>query len=330
MNESINNKILKDVDLINKKYSFWHPNYGKIIYPYYNKNSIIYDRLPEIYNKDGEKMEVVFLRDKCGAHLPYLDCPTQIFFDRFNFSLNKHIYTNECMLEIVANPQNRYLSMIETPSIVPWQYEYLLSNRHIADNFDYIFTYDERILNSFSNARFVQWFACPLYKQYENDISQLLLKKNKIVSILSSNKTMCEQHKIRISFANILKQNRLADTYGTFDGGGYASLDEVLTPYRFNVCIENYISDYMFSERLSDCFASLTIPVYFGAKKISEFFNEDGIIFISENTDIAKCVKTLCTKEFYDDHIEAVIDNYNRIKKYHKSPWDYLYKTYMR
>ena len=54
------------------------------------------------------------------------------------------------------------------------------------------------------------------YKLVDDNLYQ---KKNKNISILSSDKTMCELHTLRIETAKYLKRNHLADTYGTFDGG---------------------------------------------------------------------------------------------------------------
>ena len=61
----------------------------------------------------------------------------------------------------------------------------------------------------------------------------------------------------------------------------------------------------------------MTIPVYIGATKIGDFFNEDGIIFVKEPT--VECVmKTMkqCSEKYYEEHIEAVKDNYQRVQEF--------------
>ena len=45
--------------------------------------------------------------------------------------------------------------------------------------------------------------------------------------------------------------------------------------------IENDITPYFFTEKITNCFISQTIPVYLGATQIHKFFNTDGIITIS-------------------------------------------------
>ena len=131
-----------------------------------------------------------------------------------------------------------------------------------------------------------------------------------------------------MNLAKRLKREQLADTFGTFDGGPYADLKEVLNPYRFTVCIENDISPYYFSERLTSALAAQTIPLYLGATKIDEFFNPDGIIRISTTDDIEKVLKQ-CTAEEYERRLPAVLDNYRRAQKY-INVWDYIYGQYLR
>jgi len=105
-------------------------------------------------------------------------------------------------------------------------------------------------------------------------------KKQKDVSIVSSNKENCDLHRFRIDVARRCKKEGIADTFGTFDGGTYSDISESLKEYRYSIIVENTISDYFFCEKITNCFAAQTIPIYLGARKIDEFFNADGIIHI--------------------------------------------------
>jgi len=71
----------------------------------------------------------------------------------------------------------------------------------------------------------------------------------------------------------------------------------------------------------------MTIPVYLGAAKINNIFNPDGIIQFNETDDIEQVLKK-CTKEFYEERIPAVIDNFNRIN-INKSSDDIIYEKYI-
>ena len=142
---------------------------------------------------------------------------------------------------------------------------------------------------------------------------------------------MCPLHQFRLELARKCKKEQLAQTFGKFDGGSYVkNVDECLDKFRFSIVIENDISDYYFSERLTSCFAAQTIPVYLGARKISEFFNPDGIIFLpGMDLDRAETILAQCTKETYEERLPAVLDNYNRVQEY-RNMQDYLYEHYLR
>ena len=83
----------------------------------------------------------------------------------------------------------------------------------------------------------------------------LYKKKEEDISILCSDKVMCPLHQFRLELARKCKKEQLAHTFGKFDGGSYVkSVDECLDTFRYSIVIENDISDYYFSERLTEWF----------------------------------------------------------------------------
>ena len=103
---------------------------------------------------------------------------------------------------------------------------------------------------------------------------------------------------------------------------------DTLKEYRYSIIIENDESDYFFSEKITNCFAAQTIPIYVGAKKIGQFFNKDGIIQISSGqlSDLDEILKC-CTPRNYEERIPAILDNYERVHQY-KNVYDWLYEKY--
>lgn len=308
------------------------PVYGKLYYPIYNKNVKIDSYVPEIYNKAGERMELFFIRDGLTAHAPY-SRGRYFFWDRFNFELKKHFYTHKQMLCQIGKPDFKYGMLIESESIVPNDYEIFQQHKGIEKDFDLIFSFSDRILNEVPNARFVPFCSVPWYgtEQFGGLLSADAYKtKTKNVSIVSSDKLMCHLHRIRYDIAWQCKHKNLADTYGTFDGGKLIKLSESLSDYRYSIAIENDISPYFFTERITSCFASMTVPIYLGASKISEFFNPDGIIFLDENScENIEVVLSQCNEKDYEARLPAIIDNFNRVKKF--LSWeDYMYEHYLQ
>ncbi|MBQ9688155.1 hypothetical protein IJV79_00805, partial [bacterium] len=278
----------------------------------------------DIYNKDGQKMRTFFIRDMQLAHVSTSESKYFIW-DRYNLFLKTHFYSHNCMLETVGNPDYRYGMLIESESIMPKDYEIFEKHKNLAKDFDLIFTYSAKLLDTLDNARFVP-FAANLWTEY--GASDLYKSKDKDVSILASKKCICDMHKFRYDIAMKCKNIKNVDTYGTFDGGEkLKTVDVVLEKYRYTICTENDIQPYYFSERLISAFANQVIPIYCGASKVGEFFNMDGIIQIDSKSDIEQVLKQ-CTKEEYERRLPAVLDNYERAKKY-VSCFDYMFENYL-
>ena len=210
--------------------------------PYHNRNRQISSACPEIYNKYGERMEIFFMSDRTGAHVPNSTNSRYIYWDRYNSGLSTHFYTHDEIFRTYGKPKRKFAVMVESPAIVPQSYENVLQNKdYIEKNFDAIFTYDVRILSTIKNAKFAPlsgdvWYGKNLEgmiaegsaagfsddgidKQLENP-AENYKRKTKNISIVASAKKICPMHLVRQKFAFKCKELPNVDTYGKFDGGG--------------------------------------------------------------------------------------------------------------
>ena len=279
---------------------------------------------PTIYNAEGEKMLYCYLDDDLLGWQFFSftrhQYPHRIMWDRINPSIKMHFYGHGQIGSIVGNPERKFAILVETEEICPDVYAKLYNDPSLANQFDGVFTHSEKLLNKYENAFFIPaggvWYGhTPYGGKVSND---LYLQKTKGISIVSSNKAMCDLHQLRINIAQSLKETKGADTFGTFDGGKYVSISETLESYRYSIIIENTVSPYCFTEKILNCFLSMTIPIYLGAPKIGEFFNADGIVQMTLH-DAEKNLSdiiSMCTEKYYNDHIDAIIDNFNRVMKY--------------
>ena len=92
-----------------------------------------------------------------------------------------------------------------------------------------------------------------------------------------------------------------------------------LNDYRFQIVVENDKYETYFTEKLTDCFATGTIPIYWGAPDIGKYFNTDGMILIDDELDIS-----LLTEDYYFSKLNAIKDNFERVQKMQGSD-DVLY-----
>lgn len=199
---------------------------------------------PEMYNADGEKMELYFMRDVHGAHIVYSG--SKYFeFDWYNFGLDTHFYTHNSMLEVMGKPKRKYGMLVEAEIIVPDDYTIFEKHKGLEQDFDLIFTFSDAILQSIPNARYVPYYIKAWYPHN----SLAYQHKTKNISIIASGKTMVPLHNFRNARARQCKTRQLADIYGTIDGGRYCEIHEPFTDYRFSIVIENETTPLCFTKK---------------------------------------------------------------------------------
>ena len=145
--------------------------------------------------------------------------------------------------------------------------------------------------------------------------------KTNLVSIISSGKNTTDGHKLRNKCVEYCLNNPGFDVYGRAFNP-IERKDQALLPYMFSIVYENCCCDKYYTEKITDCFASKTIPIYWGTNLIKEDFNEDGIIFVDN------LPKTILSAELYHSKIDSVNENYDRVKKLAAAD-DLLYEKIM-
>ena len=215
------------------------------------------------------------------------------------------VFYSDVYVMTAVKEKNACALLIEPRSIQPTVYKYIET---YPDKFLYIFTHDSRLLNNLPNAKLIYWGGVYEY----NDVP-----KTKDISFCSSNKTMCKEHIDRLNLCRQLEDT--IDCMGTYSGGNRVNTYDIYAEYKFSVIFENYIDDYWFSEKICNCFANKCIPIYFGARKINTIFNEAGIFECRGEIDIKRAIDfilTTGTDREYNDRIEVINDNYERVKKF--------------
>lgn len=278
---------------------------------------------PPIFDQHGKQLLIYYLQDTIFEHLShsltYGHPMNGIFWDRGDCWLKHHIYTHKNVLHLNGHPETRYAMMIESEAIVPEDYQVWDDHPALYKEFDAVFTNSKRMLEKIPNSKFIPastvWVGTTLGTGIlSGDAYQ---HKTKNVSMLCSQKCLCRMHELRHRVASQLQKDGSADIFGTFCGGDYCDLSAPLEDYRFSVVMENQIEPFLFTEKLLNCFATMTIPIYVGATDICQFFNTEGIIaFTAESTDDIPKIMKQCDEGEYKRRIDAVIDNFKRVQSY--------------
>lgn len=236
---------------------------------------------------------------KIKLHSPYNHFPNYIPQER-----DKHI---ECFNDSYVTkdiPKGSIALLIEPRPLQPRIYEYMEIN---YEKFSYVFTHDSILLSRIPNAKLIIWGGVWGWADEEKDFSHP-------VSMVASWK---EEAPVRIERKRLAKElEEKIDCYGTYDGGAFATTHDIYARYPFSIVIENHIDDYWITEKICNCFSHNTVPIYWGAGKIDEFFNPDGIIKANSTEDIKRILRDLRPREEYFKRQQAIKDNRERVREY--------------
>ncbi len=184
-----------------------------------------------------------------------------------------------------------------------------INHQKYFEVFDCIFTHNKELISLHPKFK---W--CPAQGFWIKEPK--LYEKTKMISMISSNKTMTEGQRIRLKWVEMIGNQ--IDMYGR--GINEIELkEEGLCDYMFSVVIENGFYESYFTEKILDCFATGTIPVYMGSPDIGKYFNKEGIIDLTEEFDVSE--------EIYYSKIDAVKENLQKVKEYEILE-DFIYLNY--
>ncbi|MFZ9740372.1 MAG: hypothetical protein ACO3CQ_00580 [Candidatus Nanopelagicaceae bacterium] len=198
--------------------------------------------------------------------------------------------------------KKKYAWLLESPEIMPEEYLYVKNN---YDKFDIIFTFDKELLSISEKFKLIPFGGCWIYEE-----DRKIHDKSKLVSLILSSKRITTGHKLR----HQIKQRFSGIDY--FGDTSYIPNKILgLKDYYFSVSIENCKKDYLFSEKLVDCFITGTIPIYWGCPSIDKFFDTDGMIIFDKAEDIPSIIESI-TPELYYDKMKSIKTNFELAKQY--------------
>jgi len=187
----------------------------------------------------------------------------------------------------------------ESKSIIPNVYELVKNNVSILEEkFLLLFTHDQKLASLSPKFIWIKW------KGNTWIVDKRIYKKNKLISMIASNKVMCNEHIYRQKIVNKYKDK--IDIYGN-GINPIEKKEEGLSDYCFSIAMENHTYLNSYSEKITDCFATGTVPIYYGTPGIGEIWNSDGIIKIDDFNleDISF--------DLYHSMLPAINDNFERV-----------------
>lgn len=217
----------------------------------------------------------------------------------------------------------------ESSSVVPQHIEKVINNLdYYKEKFKNIFTHDKRIIEKdpiffkFTLPNALPWIR-----------NKKIYNKNKLTSFIVSNKNFTIGHKYRLTVLNSMDKSKV-DHFGrgfnnTLPWTIYENNIEesgkliALKDYYFSFAFENDNYQSIFCEKITDCFATGTIPIFWGTPDIGDYFDLNGIIIFNDTFNLSDI-----NEDLYYSKMDSIKNNFYKCIELDTSE-DYIYKNYL-
>ena len=189
------------------------------------------------------------------------------------------------------------------------------------NNYDFVMTHDQELLDSYPQKTMGTIFG----GTWINTKNYGVHAKTKNLSMIYSDKQYLTGHKLRHQVASTVPG---IDLYGRGTPRPLEYKEEALLDYRYSIIIENSKTNNYFTEKLLDCFAVGTIPIYWGCPNIGNFFDTDGMFIVNSLEEIQQIVGQLNESE-YSKRIEHIRNNNLTFRQYAVTE-DWMYENILK
>ncbi|EAU52764.1 hypothetical protein OM2255_04530 [Rhodobacterales bacterium HTCC2255] len=156
-----------------------------------------------------------------------------------------------------------------------------------------IMTKNRNLLNQIRNGSFF-YFGSTFIK----NIDQVDTKKSQLASIIASSNNKLEGHKLRHL---IIKKINDLDINISILGRGYNPFthkEDGLKSFMYSIVIENIKENDYFTEKIVDSCLCNTVPIYWGAPNISDYFDIRGMIICDSLDEIMDALKEINSDDY--------------------------------
>ena len=251
----------------------------------------------------------------------YKNIPITIFNDYF---------TKDHWKELKENPIN--IIILNEPNQLFGHHDVV---QKCFSNYNLILTWGQDVVDNCPNAQLFIHGETNLDKLYINSYKNNPIR-NFEVTFLSGVLKLIEGHKLRHKILDIESKVKIPNKFWkvlddfnheTGNRPGYRDpgcdvITKEGTPIEgegkkqvwnrnsmFHIAVENSKNLNYYTDKIVDCFATKTIPIYWGAPNIEDYFNKDGIITFKDENDLVEILNNLTEKD-YQNRLEAVEENH--------------------
>lgn len=215
--------------------------------------------------------------------------------------------------------------LIEPPLVFDTNY---YKAYRLRDYYDYILTFNKDFLtyNSLTGSD-SQWLYYPLGGSWISPENWAIHEKTKLCSMIVPEERKGAGCALRHYLWHHVTGLFKVDIYGK----GFNPMPTkrtALSDYKYSIVIESMRLPGYFSEKIIDCMSQGTVPIYWGASDIGDYFDINGIIQFDNAFDLTDILIEISTNEDdYQQRMEAISNNILSCRKYVCGE-DWLYENY--
>jgi len=193
-------------------------------------------------------------------------------------------------------------------------HDWAIQNQHV---FQIILTWSDKVLNNCDNAIYFPftstWFSPEQYEKHHDKKFEVAHLCGKLLKTYGHSL----RHELSARKNEIKMPTKFFDTYGDRYNieDARKGKEFIFGNSMFGVVIENTSHRGYFTEKIMDCFALKTIPIYWGCSNIEDFFDKDGIIKFNNIDDFIYIINNL-NEDHYAKCLNAVENNYQKAINY--------------
>ena len=181
---------------------------------------------------------------------------------------------------MIVEPDIIHKNYIRLAKIFNWRFYKILSK-------------NQNLIKDINNGKFFYFGSTFISNLNEIDIS----KKN-MASLIASAQNQHPGHKLRHAVVNHIQKFKIDIAV---IGRGYKPFEKKedgLKSYKYSIIIENSSEDNYFTEKLVDACLLETVPIYWGAPNISEYFDIKGFIICENFEEIIYAISKMSDEDY--------------------------------
>ena len=148
-------------------------------------------------------------------------------------------------------------------------------------------------------------------KPYDELVAMAPMTKTRDMSAIASMRAHIDGHRKRLEFIERVQEELPeVDLFGRGRPNALGDKWEGLAPYKYTLAIENSSMPHYWTEKISDAFLAYSVPLYFGAPNIGDYFPEGSYIWLpmDEPDRAIDVIRQTLATDNYENRLDALVD----------------------